>query len=57
MSSRNYPLNAPRASALAALVSAMTIAIYAPDIAIIVPIAENNKRVSSIFQTLFLTSF
>ena len=38
-SSYIYPLNAPSAKALAALVSAMTIAIYAPDMAIIVPMA------------------
>ena len=50
MSSRNYPLNEPRASALAALVSAMTIAIYAPDIAIIVPIAENIQRLTFNFD-------
>ena len=38
-SSNTYPFKAPNANAFAALDSAITIAIYAPDIAIIVPIA------------------
>lgn len=38
-----YPLNAPSANALAALVSAITMAMYAPDMAIIVPIAKIIK--------------
>ena len=40
-----YPLNAPSANALAALVSAITIAIYAPDMAMIVPIAAIDIKI------------
>ena len=40
----SYPFRAPKASAFAALDSAITIAIYAPDIAITVPIARKNSN-------------